>query len=226
MGTARDVTEQRRTEQVYREREALYRDIARNFPNGAVLLFDRDLRFTLAEGQGLATAGFSPTDLEGKRVHEVLPPVTLTIVEPAYRAALQGRASTLEAPYRDRFYTVQFTPVRDEHGTIVGGMVVAQDITPQKRAERTRVAFSELGRRLSAARTPEEAARIIVQAAQDLIGWECCSLDLYLPDRDVIQAVLTIDTLGGPPVDVCGKGSSPGRTTASARSAPTAGPPR
>ncbi len=202
MGTARDVTEQRRTEQVYREREALYRDIARNFPNGAVLLFDRDLRFTLAEGQGLATAGFSPTDLEGKRVHEVLPPVTLTIVEPAYRAALQGRASTLEAPYRDRFYTVQFTPVRDEHGTIVGGMVVAQDITPQKRAERTRVAFSELGRRLSAARTPEEAARIIVQAAQDLIGWECCSLDLYLPDRDVIQAVLTIDTLGGPPVDV------------------------
>ena len=99
---------------------------------------------TLAEGQGLATAGFSRADLEGKRVHEVLPPVTPTIVEPAYRAALQGRASTLEAPYRDRFYTVQFTPVRDEHGTIVGGMVVAQDITPQKRAERTRVAFFEL----------------------------------------------------------------------------------
>ncbi len=202
MGTARDVTELRRTEQVYREREVLYRDIARNFPNGAVLLFDRDLRFTLAEGQGLATAGFTRGDLEGKRVHEVLPPVALTIVEPAYRAALQGRASTLEAPYRDRFYTVQFTPVRDEHGVIVGGMVVAQDVTPQKRAERTRGAFSELGRRLSAARTPEEAARIIVQAAQDLIGWECCSLDLYLPERDLVQAVLTIDTLGGPPVDV------------------------
>ena len=66
MGTARDVTEQRRTEQVYREREALYRDIARNFPNGAVLLFDRDLRFTLAEGQGLATAGFSPDGPRGQ----------------------------------------------------------------------------------------------------------------------------------------------------------------
>ena len=203
MGTARDVTEQRRTEQVYREREALYRDIARNFPNGAVLLFDRDLRFTLAEGQGLATAGFTRADLEGKRVHEVLPPVTLTIVEPAYRAALQGRPSTLEAPYRDRFYTVQFTPVRDEHGTIVGGMVLAQDVTPQKRAERTRVAFFELSRRLSAARTPEEAARIIVQACAGAARLGRLQ-PRPVPPRDAtpVQAVLTMDSFDGPPVDV------------------------
>nr|MBA3553467.1 PAS domain S-box protein [Gemmatimonadales bacterium] len=185
-----------------RDSDRLYRDIARNFPNGAVLLFDRELRITLAEGQGLAAAGFTRTDLEGKTVHEVLPPLSVALLEPAYRAALEGRPSTLEAPYRDRLYSIQFTPVLDEEGAIAGGMVVAQDVTPQKRAERVRVAFSELGMRLSAARTPEGAARIIVQAAQDLIGWDSCSVDLYLPERGTVQAILSMDSFDGPPVDV------------------------
>ena len=69
--------------------------------------------------------------------------------------------------------------------------------------ERLRAAFSELGRCLSAARTPEEAARIIVDVAQHLLGWDACSLDLYSPESQSVQAVLTMDTLNGDfPVDV------------------------
>jgi two-component system cell cycle sensor histidine kinase/response regulator CckA len=69
--------------------------------------------------------------------------------------------------------------------------------------EALRAAFSELGRGLSAARTPEEAARIIVAVAQDLLGWDACSLDLYSPESQTVQAVLTMDTLSGEgPVDV------------------------
>jgi signal transduction histidine kinase len=69
--------------------------------------------------------------------------------------------------------------------------------------EALKAAFSELGRGLSAARTPEEAARIIVGVAQDLLGWDACSLDLYFPESNAVQAVLTMDSLdGGTPVDV------------------------
>ena len=72
-----------------------------------------------------------------------------------------------------------------------------------RRAERQRAAFFEVGRRLSAARTSEEAARIIVGVAQELIGWDACTLDLYHPDTNQVQDVLTLDSLdGGPPVDV------------------------
>ena len=72
-----------------------------------------------------------------------------------------------------------------------------------RRAERQRAAFFEVSRRLSAARTPEEAARIIVGVAQELIGWDACSLDLYDPETNQVQDVLTMDTLhGGSPVDV------------------------
>jgi two-component system, cell cycle sensor histidine kinase and response regulator CckA len=68
--------------------------------------------------------------------------------------------------------------------------------------ERTRAAFFELSHRLSATRTPEEAARIIVGVAQELLGWDACSMDLYSPETDLVQAVLTMDSFGGPPVDV------------------------
>jgi two-component system cell cycle sensor histidine kinase/response regulator CckA len=70
------------------------------------------------------------------------------------------------------------------------------------RAERTRAAFFEVSRRLSAARTPEEAARIIVAVAQELLGWDACSLDLYFPETNQVQDVLTMDSFDGPPVDV------------------------
>jgi PAS domain S-box-containing protein len=70
------------------------------------------------------------------------------------------------------------------------------------RAERTRAAFFEVSRRLSAARTPEEAARIIVAVAQELLGWDACTVDLYFPETNQVQDVLTMDSFDGPPVDV------------------------
>ncbi|MEP6689117.1 MAG: ATP-binding protein [Gemmatimonadales bacterium] len=71
------------------------------------------------------------------------------------------------------------------------------------RAEHQRAALFEVSRRLSAARTPEEAARIIVAVAQELIGWDACTLDLYHPGTNQVQDVLTLDSFdSGPPVDV------------------------
>jgi PAS domain S-box-containing protein len=201
-GTARDLTEQRRSEQTYREREELYRDIARNYPGGAVLLYDRTLRFIIAEGQGLEATGLQRADLEGKTIQEVIPARFLPLVEDGYRGALEGRSSTIEAPLRDKVYVIQFTPVRNEQGEILAGLVVSRDVTAEKHAQRLQTSFTELGRRLSAARTPDEAARIIVQVAQEMVGWDSCSLDIFLPDHSGIQTVLTMDTLGGPPVDV------------------------
>jgi PAS domain S-box-containing protein len=68
--------------------------------------------------------------------------------------------------------------------------------------DRQRAAFFEVSRRLGAARTPEAAARIIVGVAQELLGWDACSLDLYFPETHRVQAVLSMDTVEGVPTDV------------------------
>jgi len=70
------------------------------------------------------------------------------------------------------------------------------------RAERTRAAFLDMSRRLGATRTPEEAARLIVGVAQELLGWDASTVDLYAPETNQVDAVLTMDSFDGPPVDV------------------------
>ncbi|HEY9652865.1 MAG TPA: cache domain-containing protein [Coleofasciculaceae cyanobacterium] len=115
--------------------EQLYRTMARNFPNGAVLLFDNELRYILAEGMGLAAEGLSKELMEGKTLWEALPPETCVQLEPSYRDALVGTASVTEVCLDERVYVLHTLPVKNEQGEIFAGMVMSQDITDRKRFE-------------------------------------------------------------------------------------------
>jgi PAS domain S-box-containing protein len=64
-------------------------------------------------------------------------------------------------------------------------------------------ALLDLGYRLAGVSTPQEAARIIAVAAQDVLGWDAYSLDLYSADTGTVRAVVSMDRMGdGEPVDV------------------------
>ena len=120
------------------ESEAMYRTLARNFPDGVVGLFDHDLRFTLMEGKGLEPIGFTKERLEGRTITEVgeeLFPATVRAAEAQYRAALRGEKSTTERLVNDHTFLVQIVPVRSDTGEVVAGMLVGLDITERKDAE-------------------------------------------------------------------------------------------
>ena len=108
---------------------------AESFPNGVLLLFDRRLRHTFAAGRGLRAIGLSARESEGKTVRELFPTETWTVLEPAYREALEGKETSFELPHGDRDHLHRVVPVRDRSGAIVGGMLVAQDITDRKALE-------------------------------------------------------------------------------------------
>ena len=137
----RDLTVRRRAEEALRKSEELYHTLAKNFPNGSVLLFDHDLRYTIADGTGLAKVGLSKEMLEGKTIWEALPPETCAVIEPHYRAALAGAASSFEVPYANRVYLVHTLPVKDESGETSAGMAMTQDITQRTEVERLKDEF-------------------------------------------------------------------------------------
>lgn len=62
--------------------------------------------------------------------------------------------------------------------------------------------ISDLGYRLSAAQSPAEAATIIAEVADTLLGWDAFSLDLFDAESGTILPVLTMDTLDGQRVAV------------------------
>ncbi len=114
---------------------ALYQLVVQSLPDLAILVFDKDLRYLLAEGSILETAGLIPKEIIGKTLWEVFPPDTQAQLLPHYRAALEGRSTQFEGRQNQFRYQAQALPVRDSQGQIVAGMLVARNITTAKQPE-------------------------------------------------------------------------------------------
>lgn len=76
-----------------------------SFPRGAVVARERELRYLSAGGRGLGDVGLSRAMMEGRTIVEVFPPETAAAIEPLYRAALRGEATTVDVPYQGRIYS-------------------------------------------------------------------------------------------------------------------------
>ena len=124
-----------RSEEALRESEALYRAIARNFPDGAVYIFDHDLRFRVADGKAMAPLGYKREDLEGKTIWEAIDEETCRILEQRYPRVLAGESLHFETSLKGCTFLSGYVPIRDENGDVIAGMVVSHDISALKQAE-------------------------------------------------------------------------------------------
>jgi diguanylate cyclase (GGDEF)-like protein/PAS domain S-box-containing protein len=134
-GIILDITEQKLAQQELQKREKQYRTLVRNSPRTAVLLFDQDLRYTLADGEQLKKHNFTREMFENKTIWEVFPPEISGEWEGAYRRALAGENVSVEQETEIGTLQINVVPVRDENGDIFAGMAMWQDITERKKAE-------------------------------------------------------------------------------------------
>ncbi len=131
-----DITEARRTKEALRVSEERYRTLVRHLPNTSVLLFDRELRYVLADGDKLfQTAGTSRDQIVGRHLVEVAAPENFIAVEQAYRATLAGRSEQFEILRNGVCLAIHTAPVHGDDGLVSGGMVLAYDITTLKKTE-------------------------------------------------------------------------------------------
>ncbi len=135
MIVVQDITDRKRVENKLRESQELYRTLIENFPNGAVALVDRELRYRIAGGSPVVETVQTGRELEGKRVAEALPGPVAEAVVPRYEAALKGESSRFEHQHDGRFSQFHIFPVRDEHGEVLYAMGMSQDITQRREYE-------------------------------------------------------------------------------------------
>ncbi|MEO6334637.1 MAG: EAL domain-containing protein [Pyrinomonadaceae bacterium] len=133
-GVIADITASKLADEELQKREKLYRTLAKSIPGTGVLLFDRDLRYTLADGEQLKLRGYRRELLEGRTVWEAFPKETADEWAEYYNRALSGEHLSFERNAPDGWFQIDVLPVRDENNEIFAGMVMWQDIGDRKQA--------------------------------------------------------------------------------------------
>lgn len=123
-----------------RRSDLLHREMARSFPNGAIALYDHDLRFLIFDGTRFALPR-DPTTNVGRTLAEIFPPEIASRIEPIHRDALLGRPGRIETVINGRTIVIRASPVRDDTGAVIMGIATSLDVT-EDRALRMQLAVS------------------------------------------------------------------------------------
>jgi PAS domain S-box-containing protein len=210
-----NIRERRRSEAAVRRTEALYRNAIiagnavpylRNLPSGSYSFI----------GPGIqALTGYSSEELTPEVWNRLARQVTFhgdlarLPADEVQGKIRRGEITTWAADVliqtrsgEERWVADVAVGERTEDSPDLHSIGILFDITQRKKAELRLATFTELGQRLSSASTLESAARIIVDSARRVLGWDACSIDLCEPETRHVTPILNLDTLDDEPIDV------------------------
>ncbi|MFZ2958134.1 MAG: SpoIIE family protein phosphatase [Candidatus Ozemobacteraceae bacterium] len=122
-----------RAEKKCQTTDARYRALIRNFPGGMVLLFDRESRFLLADGEDIRSLACFKKRLEGRTIEEIFPAEKYSSLQEILRETFCGKSCTTEIEFHGEWYEIRAVPVPSSLGEIHLGMIVALRVSEQKR---------------------------------------------------------------------------------------------
>ncbi len=121
--------------QALEESQLLYRTIARNFPNGIISVFDKDLNYVFAEGLEMYKIGITSDELKGTNYLTRLPESIKDDIQSQLKKVFKGENISFEIEDKGRTYMLNAVGLQNAEGDINQILVVEQNITKLKTAE-------------------------------------------------------------------------------------------
>ncbi|WP_413667597.1 PAS domain S-box protein [Mucilaginibacter sp. Mucisp86] len=185
--------ELQRSREEIQKQERLFRSIAVNIPRSLILVIDKNHNLITMEGDLMEKLGYHAESYAGMHLSDVSSPGQYEATREYYDRMLNGEQirTELKSAGGDDLQ-VDYVPLTDEQGMVYAGLVIALDISDQKKAEEHSAKLAAIvessddaiiGKSLDGIITSwnKSAERIFGYPASEMIGHSI--LKLLPPDR-------------------------------------------
>lgn len=117
------------------ESQVLYETIAKNFPNGAISVIDKNFDVVFVEGSELRARGLKATDSVGESFLKNIPQEWHQMLEDTMIAVFGNEVRNVEYQDGEKSYRINCVPLTIYHGEVKQALMVQNNITQEKRAE-------------------------------------------------------------------------------------------
>ncbi|MBI2949932.1 MAG: PAS domain S-box protein [Verrucomicrobia bacterium] len=204
-GFGRDVTERKRAQRILQQSEERKKAILESVLD-CIITIDPDGRIVEFNPASEKTFGYSRDQALGRSLTELLALDSFNErpEDIAFHALPEGEALPLgvrmEVVARradETQFPAELAVTRLESTGPSDLTVFLRDISERRRAEARTAAFSNLAQNLTLATTAEEAAWVVAETADKLLGWDACYMHLITPDLQSVIPVLNYDVING-----------------------------
>jgi PAS domain S-box-containing protein len=199
---SRDVSDRKKAEDEVRENEQHYRLIFGSNTTPMWVFDQKTLAFLEVNEAAVQQYGYSREEFLKMTVRQLLAEEdSPAMIEYLHNLVAENNPSRLDfaGMWRHRKKDGSLIDVELKWSTISyhgkpASLTMANDITERKRREHRDASLAMLGKDLSSATTPSEAAQIIKTVAGDLFRWDTFTLNIYVAEQDLISPILNMDT--------------------------------
>ncbi|MCE2787380.1 MAG: PAS domain S-box protein [Bacteroidota bacterium] len=128
--------ETKRAEQELLTNQLLFSSIAKNYPNGAICIFNRDMVCEFVEGKELERIGLTREDFLGKKITESFAGhENASIHEYYFKRTIAGEEISYEIGFAGQSYLMNTTPILEDSGEINRMVALVHNVSAMKEAE-------------------------------------------------------------------------------------------
>ena len=119
------------------ESQAMFTAIAKNFPKGVIIVFNTDFDIVYIDGGEMYRMGLDKNKFEGKCIDDidVFSKQRLSQIKEDIKKTMKGEHLTFETKFRNKYFTVNTSPLMGGDDEVKWTLFVYNDITKMKQAE-------------------------------------------------------------------------------------------